>query len=262
MGIKQLQQQYKDGKITKAQYLAKLKELLDGETIDQAEYDEAKDFDPEEEKPIYTQADVDSFIAKKASQQLKKICRDAGIDIDGVANKDLVSHVTNVLKNGAGKPGDKNNQPSSEELTKLQKAAGKVEGLSKRVKDLSIENAILKNLGGDFKAVNPLQVVRSIMYDYKDLIEIDEDGDEIKIDRKQVTRALSRVKEAEPNLFEAGEGDDEGANGGGKQQNQGHNFQSKGPGGTNKPLNAKDKEYERLKAEGLAAMGVKASETK
>jgi hypothetical protein len=256
MGIKQLQQQYKDGKITKAQYAAALKELLTAGTIEQEDHDTA--LTSEAEKPIYTQAEVDSFIAKKATQQLKQICKGVGIDIEGVANKDLVAHVTTAvttLKAGAGKPGDGKGLPGSEELAALQKKAGKVDSLTLAVKDLSIKLAIYENLGGDFLAVNSKQVVRAIMFDYKNLIDIDEDGDQLTVDAKQVTRALQKVKDAEPNLFSETDGE-------GNQENHRENsFQSKAPGGVTKVVNKKDQDYAALKAKGLAAMGVKTETT-
>ena len=79
--LRKLQEQYLKGEITKAEYEAKVKELLKDEILDQEQVDEALEYDPEHEKPQYSQADVDAMITTKAVRMVRKALKDAGVEI-------------------------------------------------------------------------------------------------------------------------------------------------------------------------------------
>jgi hypothetical protein len=264
--VKKLQAQLKEGKITKAQYEAEIKKLLEADEIDQEDYDEAKTYDPAAEEKIYSQAEVDSFIAKKATQLLRKMCKDAGVDIDGVSNKDLTAHVTEVLK---GKPGEtgkgKGDKADDAEVAKLQKKAAKVDALLAQLKAVSVELAVIKELTtGDYKGANPVQVLRAVRLDYMDTIDVEEDGDAIKVDRSSVTRTIKTIKKAEPTLFKTAAASDDGDQEDDDQEDEDDGdsgtFKGKGPGGGGKPASGKNLEAQTKKA--LELMGYKQETTK
>ena len=183
--IRTLQEQLKTGKITKEQYNAELKKLLDDEFIDQEEHDEAAAFDPEGDKPIFTQADVDRIVVVKATKLVRKALKDAGIEVDA-SNNDLLTKVAELVKQGQASDG----KATDADLTKLKQLEGKLPGLEAKVKDLVVENAVLKGLGGKLKAVNPVQVVRALKLDYMDLVELDDESGEVTT--KSVETALKR----------------------------------------------------------------------
>jgi hypothetical protein len=229
--LRKLQDRYKKGEIKKDEYLAELKKLFDEEFIEQEAYDEAKEFDPEEGRPIYTQEDMDRTVAKKAAAAIKKALKDAGVEVDASLTRlqDLTAKATEVIKAGIGKDPAANDK----ELTELRKKAAAYDGMGTRLRDLSIENAVLKALGSEFKAVNPVQVVRALRLDYMDLIDVDDEG---TVDQGSVRKALRKIQGSEPNLFtepedEGGEGDtgDQGNRNTGDQDRGA--FSSKAPGG-------------------------------
>ena len=49
--LRKLQERYLKGELTKAQYEAECKKLLDDEILDQDAYDDALDYDPDYERP-------------------------------------------------------------------------------------------------------------------------------------------------------------------------------------------------------------------
>lgn len=235
--LKKLQDQYLAGTITKAQYEAEVKKLLDEEILDQDSYDTALEYDPEAEKPQFTQADVDRMVAARATKMVKKVLKDAGVDLDGVANKDMLPKVTELLK-GKKADGDGTTNADAEKY----KAAAAAAQL--KLRDVNIENAALK-AAGKYNPINLTQVVRAVKADYMDLLDADEDG---TVDPKAMDTVFKRMTAAEPNLFKQGEGSGE-ENGG-----TGGAYKGKGPGGG--AGGGGDKTYEAKKAQGLAMLGI------
>lgn len=251
--LRKLQEQYLKGEITKAQYEAAVQKLLEDEIIDQDQVDEALDYDPENERPQYSQADVDSMIAKRAVRMVRKALKDAGVKIEA-DDKNLLTEVANSIKNGSTKknedPDDKGGKggTSDEEVANLRIQAEKVPVLTERLKDLVVENAVLKE-AGKYNPVNPAQVVRAIRSDYMESIDFDEETG--TADVKSVSRVLRKVVEVEPNLFSKSEDDLDG------KHDTGNTFKGKGPGGAGATGN-KDKDAK--KAEALAMLGIKKDE--
>lgn len=239
--LKKLQDQYLKGEITKAQYEAEVKKLLDEEILDQDTYDTALEYDPEAEKPQFTQADVDRMVAARATKMVKKALKDAGVDLEGVQNKDLLPKVTELLK-GKKDDGQGDGKPNAD-VEKWKTAATTA---SAKLKDVTIENAVLK-AAGKYNPVNVVQVVRALKADYMDLVEID---DENGVDAKTVDLALKRMFTAEPNLFKQDDGNGGEGNGG-----TGGGYKGKGPGGG---AGGDDKggEMAKKKAEAMALMGI------
>jgi hypothetical protein len=239
MNLKQLQEKYKKGELTKAQYLAAVAELLESKEIDQAAHDEAKDYDPNDpgEKLIYSQADVDAMAPKLAVKFLRKQLKTAGVEVDA-DNKTLLAKVVELAQAGTGK------LPTPDEKDKLiadlQKQVGKGGADKSAVEKLRLENAVLKAVG-KYNPVNAAQVVRALD-DYKDLLE--EGDDEGTFTAKSIDRALKRMTETEPNLFQSTDG----------ENNDPNKFKGKPPGGPAGPL---DKKAEGQKAEALAMLGIK-----
>jgi hypothetical protein len=246
--LRKLQDRYKKGEITKAEYKTELKKLLDEEFIEQDSYDEALEFDPEEGRLIYTQEDMDRTVAKKAAAAIRKALKEAGVEVDASVTRlqDLTAKATEVIKAGIGK------SPAADdkELTELRKKAGRADEMDKRFKDLIVENAVLKSLNNEFAPINPVQVVRALRLDYMDLIEIDDEG---TVDQKSVRKALRKIADTEPNLFkdpESGSAEEDEENGGqGSQSTKGqseqHSFSGKPPGGGGVTgTGAKAKEYQ------------------
>lgn len=244
--LKKLQDRYKKGELTKAQYLAEIKALLTDEYIDQEEHDEAVSFDPEEGKPIYTQADVDSFIAKKAISMVRKALKDAGVEVEG-NNKELLPKLVELAKTGQAGEG----KATDKDLERLKALEAKVPGLETKVKDLTITNAVMAT-AAKYNPYNPAQVVRALKLDYMDLVEVDEETGEI--DTKTVEKALKRIKDAEPNLFKEVDGGEDGEEG--DESNQSGGFRSKTPGGAGGGMSAKDKAYAANKAKALEMLGI------
>ena len=214
--LKKLQEKYVKGDITAAEYAKQLEQLLTDGDISQDDYDDAVDYDPEDDRPQYTQKDVDAMIASRAIRFVRKALKDAGVDID-VDNKTLLSTVAEMLKNAE----TGNTQLSEEDQNKLTAATTKVSALEEKVKDLAIENAVLKS-SGTYSPVNPTQVVRAIRLDYMD--DIDYDDTTGVVDAKSINRALKKVYASEPNLFKAGNDDP-------SKQDKDETLRSKGPGG-------------------------------
>lgn len=251
--LRKLQEQYLKGEITKAQYEAAVQKLLDDDIIDQEQLDEALDYDPEHERPQYSQADVDAMIAKRAVRMVRKALKDAGVKIDA-DDKGLLTAVADAIKNGSkaantgnDDQGNGNAGLTDDEVASLRGQAEKVTVLTERIKDLVVENAVLKE-AGKYNPVNPAQVVRAIRSDYMDGIDFDDETG--TADVKSVSRVLRKVVEAEPNLFT--KTDDQG------QQTEG-TFKGKGPGGTGGT--GKDN-VEAKKAEALAMLGIKKDDKK
>lgn len=242
--LRKLQERYLKGELTKAQYEAECKKLLDDEILDQDAYDDALDYDPDYERPKYSQADVDSTVAKKAVKMVRKALKDAGVTVEA-DDKTLLSKVAETIKNGSS--------IDETELSNLKTKAAKVDDLTAQCKKLLIENAVLKE-AGKYNPVNPAQVVRAISADYLDSIEFDEENG--TADAKSIARAIRKVHDAEPNLFKpAGDdGDDDNGAGG-----SGNGFRGKGPGGAGSTKNG---ELEAKKAEALEMLGIKKDDKK
>ena len=249
--IKRLQKLLADGKIDQAEYTEQLQELLDDKIVTQEDFDKAKDFKPvnEEDKAIYSQADVDQMIVPKARKMVKKALADAGVDLAGIENKDLLASFGTLALQG-----QKKGSLSVDEagLAELQKKAKQFDALQPKIKGLTVENAVLK-AAGKYNPLNPKQVVRALD-DYSNLLDYDEDD---ALDPKSVDRALKELAKAEPNLFKAAEAggnedDLEGGSGGATQQG----FHGKTPGGAGTGgSQAKDKAA-KLQAQALEMMGL------
>jgi hypothetical protein len=247
--IKRLQKLLTDGKIDLQEYKEQLQELLDDEIIKQEDFDGAKDFEPENEddKPIYSQADFDRSLVAKARKMVKKALTDAGVDLEGVENKDLLNTFANLALTGQ-KKGDLS--VDEKQVNDLQKKAKAFDDLQPQLKSLTIENAVLK-AAGDFKPVNPKQVVRALD-DYKEYLEYDEDDVLVP---SSFDKALKKLATAEPNLFTSAgddnhEGDDDLDN-----QNQGGGIKGKGPGGAGAGNGTAATKQAKLKNEALELMG-------
>lgn len=244
--LRKLQEKYLKGELTKAQYEEEVKKLLDDDILDQDAYDDALDYDPEYEKPKYSQADVDSTVAKKAVKMVRKALKDAGVTIDA-DDKTLLSKVAETIKAGSSGSGDGTTVDEAE-LTDLRNKAAKVDGLVSQCRKLNIENAVLKE-AGKYNPVNPTQVVRAISADYLDAIEFDDETG--TADAKSVARAIRKVHDAEPNLFKTVDSQDDTGNGGTGSTG---GFRGKGPGGTG---GTKDAELAEKKAQALEMLGIK-----
>jgi hypothetical protein len=256
--LKKLQKDYQAGKLTEEQYKAKLQELLDGEDIDQDQHDEALEFDPEEgggEKLIYSQADMDAAIIKKARALVRKELRDAGVDVSEIKPQELLAKVAEMAAAGSGKE-----KETDKELLGLRKKAAAYDALEPANKALTIENAVLK-AAGKLNPVNPAQVVRALNADYADLLDFDEETGQL--DPKSVSKAIKKIAEVEPNLFKTATNDEdqdeddelEGGEGG-----QGGTFSGKAPGGAGGGTTKQTKEAAKLaagKAAALEMLGIK-----
>ena len=242
--LRKLQEKYLKGEITKAEYTAQVNQLLTDEIIDQEQVDEALEYDPEHEKPQYSQADVDAMITTKAIRMVRKALKDAGVDIEA-DNKTLLSKVAETIKTGStkkdGDDGKGDSKATDEELATLRKQADRAKTLGERVKDLVVENAVLKE-AGKYNPVNPVQVVRALRLDYMDGIDYDDETGEV--DTKSVSRALKKVHESEPNLFKVTENDD----------TDNSDFKGKGPGGGG---GGGSKDHDAKKAQALEMLGIK-----
>jgi hypothetical protein len=254
--IKELQEQYKEGKIKKAQYYAKLAKLLEDETIDQDEYDEAEEFDPEADKPIYTQADVDGMIAKKATQQIRKILKDAGIEVDA-SNKDLPGKVVELVKIGVGKADAvKSDDPEAAKAAAQQ--AVRITSMTAEMKSLRMENATLK-LINKYNPVSPSAVIALLKSDYATMIDyLDEETGEIDI--KSVDKAFRKMQIDEPTLFKTDDADNNNQQSR-QQQKPGSTFQGKGPGGNGGGA-SENKDHDAKLAAAKEMMGIKPATTK
>ena len=241
--LRKLQEQYLKGEITKAQYDAEIKKLLDDEILDQDAYDDALEYDPEHERPQYSQSDVDAIVAKRAVRMVKKALKDAGVTIDA-DDKTLLTKVAEQLKGGSKQDGTASGV-TDEDVANLRTQAEKVKGLSDRIKDLIVENAVLKE-AGKYNPVNPTQVVRALRLDYMDAIDYDEDTGDVDI--KTVSRALKKVYESEPNLFKPVDDPDNAS----KDDNT-NGFKGKGPGGG---AGGSGTDHDAKKAQALAMLGI------
>lgn len=246
--IKRLQKMLTEGKIDQAEYAEQLQELLDDEIIKQEDYDGAKDFEPDngdDDKPIYSQEDVNRMIMVKARKLVKKALTDAGVDLDGVENKELLNTFGTLALQGQKKGGL---TVDEQEVNTLKKKAKAFDDLQPQLKGLTIENAVLK-AAGQYNPISPKQVVRALD-DYKEYLEFDEDDNLVP---KSVGRALKELSKAEPNLFHAAE---EGGAGTGEEDDpgQGNGFSGKTPGGAGAGQGGKDK-TNKLKSEALEMMG-------
>lgn len=251
--LKKLQEKYKAGKLTKEQYEAKVKDLLDDGDLDQAEYDEALEFDPKAtgEKLIYSEEDMQRMAHNVARRTLRQELKKAGLELD-VDNKGLIAAVVQLAKTGKESDG-KGATATEQEIAQLRKDAAKLKPLEKQAKDLSLEVAVLKS-AGRFQPHNAAQVVRALG-DYSDLIEFD---DETGLPtQKSVTAVISKLAKAEPNLFKTPNG--EGGQGNQDEDPQGGGFNGRAPGGAAAGgaggTGAATKEAEMM-AEALQRMGI------
>lgn len=268
--IKKLQQAYKAKQIKRKDYLTQLKELLEGKEIAQEDFDDAADYDPEEDdaknKPIYTQEDVDRIVVTKARSLIRKTLKDAGVEVN-VDNKGLLEEVVKLVSAGQGKvKPDSELQKEVERLTRDLKASG---GNADKLKAALLENAVYKALANsDYRPVNVNQVVRALKADYADLIEFDDEG---VVVQKSINKAIRRVADSEPNLFhdqDDDEDDDGPGDDGGKakrkpteKDDDGPGFRGKGPGGSTAVTAASKKaQYEADKKEALGLLGIKKDE--
>jgi len=257
--LKKLQDKYRAGKLTKEQYDAKVAELLEEAELTKDEHDKALEFNPkapEGGELIYSQEDVDRIVVTKSRSLLRKELKTAGIELD-VDNKGLMAHIVGLVKgDGKGKEG----VITEAELAQLRKDAGKAKGLGDKLKDLSLENAVLRNTGGQYTPVNANQVVRALR-DYADEIEYDEND---VPEKRSVDLVLRKLAKAEPNLFktpEGEEGDDDnkgGAGGDDKGGGNGNGFKGKTPGGGAGGNNSANKSKEDATlAAMLSSVGIK-----
>lgn len=258
--LKRLQEKYRAGKLTKAQYDAKVKELLEEGDLTQEEHDKALEFDPkapEGGELIYSQEDMDRMAVNVARRLIRKEFKAAGIDLD-VDNKGLLAHVVGLVKDGGKGDGNGGSQIDEKELAQLRKAADKAKVLAEKVKDLGLENAVLRNANGQYTPVNPVAVVRALR-DYADEIEYDEND---VPEKRSVDLVLRKLAKVEPYLFktpEEGNGDDDKSGGAGEGDKGGGNgFKGKSPGGGAGGGNSANKSKEDAAlAEMLARAGVK-----
>lgn len=248
--LRKLQARYLKGEITKKEYDAELKKLLDDDILDQEQYDDAIEYDPEEEKPQFTQADVDRMVVSKAVKMVRKALKDAGVDgLEGIGNKDLLAKVAEMAKGKKDKDTDDGGQENKEATAAAEKWKKAYEKAVEGNKDLTIENAVLK-AAGKYNPVNMSQVVRALKLDYMDLVDIDDEG---KVDSKTVDRALRKIRDAEPNLFKADEGDGESDEG--DDNNAAGGFKGKGPGGGTSS-GSKKTDLDKKTAEAMALLGI------
>ncbi|MED3571954.1 hypothetical protein [Cytobacillus praedii] len=249
--IKRLQKLLAEGKITQEEYKEQLQEFLDDGIIKQEEFDGAKDFQPQnkDEDLIYSQEDVNRMITSKARKMVKKALTDAGVNLDGVENNDLLDTFGNLALQGQKKG---NLSVDETQLNDLQKKAKAYDQLQPQVKGLTIENAVLK-AAGTYNPVNPKQVVRALE-DYKEYLEYDEDDVLVP---KSVEKALKKLAEAEPNLFSnAGTGNEEDLEGGSGTGTGTAGFQGKPPGGGAGGGSQQQQKQAKLKAEALAMLNI------
>lgn len=247
--IKRLQKLLADGKLTQAEYVENLQELLDDEIIQQADFDGAKDFEPEgdDDKLIYSQEDFNRQLLPKARKLVKKALLDAGVNLDDVDNKELLPTFASLALQGQKKG---NLTVDEAEVNSLQKKAGQADSLQSKVKALTMENAVLK-AAGKYNPLNPKQVVRALD-DYSEYLEYDEDDNLVT---KSVDKALKKLAEAEPNLFTNAEADQDEDHG--QQQQQQTGFAGKPPGGGGQGTNKEQQKAAQTKAEALKLLGIK-----
>lgn len=244
--LKKLQEQYLKGELTKAQYDAEVKKLLDGEVLDQDAYDDALEYDPEHERPVYSQADVDAMVVKRAVRMVRKSLKDAGVSVDA-DDKTLLTKVAEQLK--ADPKADAtatSTTTTDEDVAKLRSQADRATTLAERIKDLVVENAVLKE-AGKYNPVNPTQVVRALRLDYMDAIDYDEETG--AVDAKSVSRALQKVHASEPNLFKPVEED----------PGKGADFKGKAPGGGSGGASA---DHDAKRAQARDMLGIAKTEQK
>lgn len=245
--LKKLQDAYKAGKLTKEQYSKAVKDLLDEEELTQEEYDEAVDYDPkgDDDTAIYSQADVDRIVLRKAQQKVKQILKDAGVDVESVPKKDLFTKLAELAKNGNA--GDELTV-DQKELADLRTKVKGLDDLTATNQKLAVENAVLK-ASGKYQPYNANQVVRALNLDYTDLLEYDDETG--TLNQKSVDKALKRIATAEPNLFKTPEGE----SGAGGTDNQG-GFKGKPPGGAGAGGGNDAEKQAQLKANALAMLGI------
>jgi hypothetical protein len=255
--LKRLQEKYRAGKLTKAQYEAKVKELLEDGDITQEEHDKALEFDPkapEGGELIYSQEDMDRMAVNVARRLIRKEFRAAGIELD-VDNKGLIPYIVNLVKEAGKGDGKSGAQIDEKELAQLRKAADKAKALADKVRDLSLEVAVLRNASGPYTPVSPVAVVRALK-DYADEIEYDEND---VPDKRSVELLLKKLAKAEPYLFKTSDGggseDDNPAD---DQKGGGNNFAGRPPGGgTGGSKGGAQSKDEAKLADMLARAGVK-----
>lgn len=254
--LKRLQQRYADGKINEEAYQAAVADLLEDADLTQEEHDTALEYTPDDdsdEKLIYSQADMDGAIVKKARALVKKSLKDAGVDVADVKPQDLLTKVAELAAAGNGKA-----KETDSEVAELRRKAAAFDKLEPVNKSLTVENAVLKS-AAKLNPINPAQVVRALNADYADLLEYDEETG--ALDPKSVAKALKRVADVEPNLFGKPEG--------GTDDNQQHQqadgtFSGKTPGGAGGGTTQAEKDAAKMatqKAKALDMLGIK-TETK
>ncbi|MFL6558088.1 MAG: SHOCT domain-containing protein, partial [Bacillus sp. (in: firmicutes)] len=73
MGIEALKQQLTEGKVTKEQYAAELKKLLDAGTITQEEHDEAVKFEGKAEDKPLTATEIQAMIKAESQKEADRV---------------------------------------------------------------------------------------------------------------------------------------------------------------------------------------------
>lgn len=202
--LKLLKAKYESGKIDQAEYLKQLDQLLNDENITEDEYNEAKEYDPDNSEPlIYSQNDVNRIVKGRALREIRKYLRKAGVEVDDIGDNDLEDKVVELVTAGteAGEA-----TPDEKELKRLKDRAAKADQLEATLDQLQVENRVYK-VANKYKPYDTKQVVRALTTDYSDLLEY-EDGNLVE---GSVEKAVERVAKAEPNLFPDGEegGDDD-----------------------------------------------------
>lgn len=253
--LQKLQDQLSKGKITKEQYRSQLAVLLADEEITREEYTEAKEFEAEggEDELLYSQEDMNRAVLTKARTMLRKIAKDAGVDLTDVSNKDLTQHLTDQLKTG-GKKGE-GVEGDAKELETLRKRSEKFTELEKTNRTLAVKVAVLENIH-EFNPHNPAQVVRALQAnEYADMIEVDDEtGD---VNARSVATALKRLAKNESNLFQTVEGDEEGNNNPDDNAHQ-RKFSGKPPGGGGGNTNQNQQQTDKVLAQARELMGLPA----
>lgn len=241
--IKRLQKLLTEKKIDAEEYTEQLQELLDDEIIQQTDFDGAKDFEAidEDDKPIFTQADLDRQIVAKSRKMVTKALKDAGVTLDDVDPKDLLGTFANLALQGQKKG---SLSVDEAEVASLQKKAKQAETLQSKVKAMTMENAVLK-AAGTYSPLNPKQVVRALA-DYTDLLEYDEDDNLVT---KSVDKALKELAKAEPNLFHAKEDEEDDPKQGG--------FNGKPPGGAGQGTSKEQQKNAATRDKALALLNIK-----
>ena len=211
MTLAELKAKYKAGEITKEVYLAKLAELLQAKTIDQAAHDEAAKYDPEkdkdpdgltpEQRKIVNRA-VEDQIEERLGRQKSTIYKQLGIK-DAKEGKALID----AARANKG----------TDEATKAEVEALRIEN-----KDLKVQAAVLKS-----PLMQGAHDPELVFMKAKARLTFDPDTGEVN----NLKKTLEQAKTESPYLFKE-DGDD---------PNKGNPVKGKPPGGGTPPGGNPDK---------------------